>query len=163
MMPISLYKEGVSLEPKPREQNNIKDDVDDLERKVTILFTDNNQDILVMLSKKLVEKGYDVLSYKDKIAALIVLKKIKEQNQEFPLIISNVMSPVTGGFEFFKRAREIAPNVKFVFLSASQGKEYVDRAKQMGANAYFKKPIDLPILYQSIERVLQGGDFFEVI
>lgn len=163
MMPISLYQEGVSLEPKLREQNDVKDDVNDLEKKVTIVLADDSEDLLRMLQVKLESQGYNVSCYEDKIAAIIAIKKIKEEGQELPLIISDIMSPITDGFEFLKRIKALFPEIKFMFLTAYGGAEHVKRARQMGANAYFKKPINLPVLYQGIERVLQGGDFFEVL
>ena len=161
MMPISLYQEGIILGEK-HNRDNVNDIDEDLERTVTIILADDDKNILEMLSPKLSERGYNVLSHRDKIAALIELKKIKEQGQDNPLIISDIMSPVTDGFEFFKRARALIPDIKFIFCTAHRTTEYINRARQMGANAYIKKPVELNVLYQSIERVLQGEAFFQV-
>jgi len=161
MMPISLYQEEIVL-GKKHNGDNVNDVDEDLERTVTIILADDDKNILEMLSPKLSERGYNVLSHRDKIAALIELKKIKEQGQDNPLIISDIMSPVTDGFEFFKRARALIPDIKFIFCTAHRTTEYINRARQMGANAYVIKPVELNVIYQSIERVLQGEAFFQV-
>lgn len=157
MIPISLYKNSVSLEPKICEQ-----DSGDLETKTTILLADDSEDVLKMLSVNLQKKGYDVLCYEDKMSAIVELKKISEQGGELPLVISDIISPLTDGFEFLRRAKELFPDIKFMFLTASREKEKISRAQSMGANAYIAKPVDLTVIYESIEQVLNSEQFFSV-
>ncbi len=158
MIPLSLYGKDSSLERRFNEDEA----GEDLERKTTILLADDSEDVLKMLSVNLQKRGYAVLCYENKMSAIVAVKKMHEEGQGLPLIISDIMSPVTDGFEFLRRVKALFLDAKFMFLTASGEAEYVNRARQMGANAYIKKPVDLNALYDAIEKVLSGDSFFQV-
>lgn len=61
------------------------------------------------------------------------------------LIISDVMMPIMGGYEFLKRVRSSAAwlQIPFIFLTAKGEREDVHRGRRSGAEEYITKPYDI--------------------
>lgn len=61
------------------------------------------------------------------------------------VIISDVMMPVMGGYEFLKRVRDNAAwlQIPFIFLTAKGEREDIHRGRRSGAEEYITKPYDI--------------------
>lgn len=70
--------------------------------------------------------------------------KVLEEHQP-DLIISDVMMPVMGGYEFLERVRANASwlQIPFIFLTAKGDHEDVHRGRRSGAEEYITKPYDI--------------------
>lgn len=70
--------------------------------------------------------------------------KVLEQHQP-DLIISDVMMPVMGGYEFLERVRNNASwlQIPFIFLTAKGEHEDIHRGRRSGAEEYITKPYDI--------------------
>ena len=124
MLPVSLYKKRISLEPRLFVP---------LPRKPEILLADRNEGLSDILSPKLEEQGYLVLSRKNKLNALC---KIKEYKKDFPLVISNILDSPMDGFDFEKVAQLIhLPDDHVIAMFIAIGKGTKRRGHDQGSSA----------------------------
>lgn len=67
------------------------------------------------------------------------------ETQQPDLIISDVMMPIMGGYEFLERVRANASwlQIPFIFLTAKGDHEDVHRGRKSGAEEYITKPYDI--------------------
>ncbi|WP_199615878.1 response regulator [Paenibacillus alkalitolerans] len=91
-------------------------------------------------------------------AALDVL-----QRERIDIVLSDIRMPILSGIEFARKAKEILPNVKIVFISGHQDFENAREAIHMGASGYLLKPVDdselrdmLRNVCEQIEREQEG-------
>ncbi|MEF2967505.1 response regulator [Paenibacillus sp. M1] len=84
--------------------------------------------------------------------------KILEQERA-DLILSDIRMPIMSGTEFARRAREIHPQVKIVFISGHEDFGYAKKAIELNASGYLLKPVEdnelkemLLSLCESVER-----------
>lgn len=67
--------------------------------------------------------------------------KILEQ-ERVDIILSDIRMPIMSGMEFARRAREIHPEIKIVFISGHEDFAYAKKAIELGAAGYLLKPVD---------------------
>jgi PAS domain S-box-containing protein len=122
--------EGTELVPMP--QHAVSDSAD----RARILVADDNSDMRQYLTRLLGEQ-YEVETVADGQSA------INAARQRPPsLILSDVMMPVTDGFELLKaiRADETTRTIPIMLLSARAGEESRIEGLQAGADDYLVKP-----------------------
>ncbi len=116
-----------------------------------ILIVDDMAETLVLLMSYLSSQGYQVLTARNGIEALSLLG-----NQMPDLIISDIMMPKMGGFEFVEKIRRNAPQqeIPIIFISA-KNKDFAEQiALDLGAEAFLEKPVSLTVVKGAIEAVL---------
>ena len=117
----------------------------------TILFIEDEEELLNTLGKVLRDLGYDVIAVLDAEDALM---KIEETTPD--LIVADIKLPGIDGFDFFKRMR--ADNrfnaIPFVFLTAYNDLRAAQYAKQQGAAEYITKPFDFEYLIARVKDLL---------
>lgn len=67
---------------------------------------------------------------------------------EQPLILSDINMPGMTGFDLLKFVKEKFPNLKMFMVSAYGDSNYMDKAKQFGADDFFTKPVNFDLLRQ---------------
>lgn len=93
--------------------------------------------------------GYDVataFSGKDALALL--------ETEKFHILITDCRMPGIDGFELAKRTRGIEDAPHVIFLSALHDPEYIEKAFQLGAIEYFKKPAPTMKIHQTIQKAM---------
>jgi len=121
-----------------------------LTRKILIL--DHDEQVSTVLDLKLKSAGYEVVSLTKSVDALAITKDFAPD-----LIISEMVLPELSGVDFLKRLKmntETA-NIPFIFFSSSSNIEDKIVAHEMGAEAFFAKPVFIKVLLNRIK------DFFE--
>ena len=79
---------------------------------IKILLVDDEADILEIVGYSLSSEGYQVTTAKNGVEAIEKAKKHKPQ-----LIILDVMMPEMDGIELARRATEIDPDLKVMFIT----------------------------------------------
>ncbi len=79
-----------------------------------VLFAEDNDKIREVVSRKLRQKGYEVIVAVDGLAAL---EKAKNHNGSIDLLFTDVVMPVMGGKELSEKIKEIYPDVAILFAS----------------------------------------------
>lgn len=67
--------------------------------------------------------------------------KLLEQ-ERVDIILSDIRMPIMSGMEFARRAKEIKPEIKVVFISGHEDFGYAKKAIELGASGYLLKPVE---------------------
>jgi CheY-like chemotaxis protein len=110
-----------------------------------ILVADDDPAIRQFLTDVLSDEGFDVVSAPDGQAAL---RRVLLHAPA--LILLDYQMPVCNGRQFLARYRRLpGPHAPVVLLSAATSA--LQRAAEVGADAYLGKPFDLPALFGLVE------------
>ena len=71
------------------------------------------------------------------------------------LLLDMIMDPGIDGLETYRRILEIHPNQKAIIVSGFSESERVKKARQLGVNAYIKKPYSIEKLGMTLRQVLE--------
>jgi CheY-like chemotaxis protein len=122
-----------------------------------ILYVEDNDDNIYMLTHRLARRGYQVLVARDG------LEGVEMARREMPaVIVMDLNLPVMDGWEATRRLRAAAETrlIPIIALSAHAMSGDRDRALAAGCDEYDTKPVDLSRLLRKIEAVLgvAGGN-----
>lgn len=125
-----------------------------------ILIVDTDDQVTAVLELKLRQQGYDVKSLSRTVNAIKVVKEFSPD-----LIISEMELPELTGVDFLKRVKmnPETMNTPFIFLSSSRNVEDKILAHEMGAEAFFMKPIFIKVLIHRINDFFDQKKFNELL
>ncbi len=118
--------------------------------KLNILLAEDDESFGNILRDYLSINNFNVELCRDGQQAL---DKFREQ--DFDLIVSDVMMPVKDGFTFISDLRKINKLVPVIYLTARNQKEDIIKGYKSGADDYVTKPFDSEVLLLKIAAVLQ--------
>ena len=116
-----------------------------------ILIIDDDQDLSASLARVLRAAGYTVTTAPDGETGLIEAAKIRPA-----LVISDVLMPGLNGFQTVRKLKEQPETRATPVLMMSAKTDAADQfwASEVGALALLKKPIDPPVLLESVASIL---------
>lgn len=117
----------------------------------TILFVEDEELLIEMVSFLLESKGYTVLCARNGLEAVNVYQTNK---QKIALVITDMGLPVMTGTDEFKKLKEINPNVKVVFASGYFELDIKSELLKDGANGFIQKPYEPDNILRVIRQVL---------
>ncbi len=118
---------------------------------VKILYVEDNDDNLYMLSSRLARRGYEVVSAKDGEQGIAMA------SSEAPaLILMDLSLPVIDGWEATRRLKSepLTRNIPVIALSAHAMAGDREKAIAAGCDEYDTKPVELPRLLEKIATLL---------
>ena len=118
---------------------------------VRILLVDDEAPIVKVVSKRLEIEGFLVS------VAMDGQEGVRKAHTERPdLILLDLMMPKMNGFEACTALKgdPATRHIPIIILSAKTQEEDERRALSCGADAYFKKPFQAPILMDGIRKLL---------
>jgi CheY-like chemotaxis protein len=120
-------------------------------KKKTILFLEDEDELLITLSVLLRDQGYEVVETRSAEEALDILKKTNPD-----LIIADIKLPGIDGFDFFNAVHNDPryKNIPFIYLTAFNNLHAAMTAKAEGAADYITKPFELEYLIVRIHELL---------
>lgn len=121
-----------------------------MQEKLHILLAEDDETFGNILRDYLSINGYVVELCRDGQQAL---DKFREN--DYDLIVTDVMMPVKDGFSFVNDLRRINKLVPVIYLTARNQKEDIIRGYKSGADDYITKPFDSEVLLHKISAVLQ--------
>jgi len=105
-------------------------------RMAAILIIDDEEQVRRLFQVALAEAGYRVLTAESGPHGLRLL-----QHQEVDLMLVDIFMPETDGLDLIPRLRATRPTSKIIAMSGGSWEwDYLDSAKQLGANDTLKKP-----------------------
>ncbi len=116
----------------------------------TILYVEDNEDNIYMLSNRLQREGFSV------VIARTGIEGVKLAHSERPdLVIMDLVLPEMDGFEATRqlRASEDTWHIPIIALSASVLPEHQHRAIDAGCNDFESKPVDFSSLLKKIAQL----------
>ncbi len=115
-------------------------------KKHKLLFVDDEEKTLLMMSGLLSDLGLNFEIAKNGIEALA---KIKE-DASIDIIVSDYFMPKMTGMQLLEILRKENNNINFIFISAHQSMELFDKAEELGASGYLYKPFDFTELVELV-------------
>lgn len=115
-----------------------------------ILLVEDDQILAIALRKGLESEGYAVEIAADGIAGLRAANE-----QEFDLLILDVMLPRQSGFEVCEQLRAAGNETPIIMLTARDLEVEKVQGLKLGADDYITKPFSLSELFARVEAVLR--------
>jgi CheY-like chemotaxis protein len=117
----------------------------------TILFIDDEDQVRMLSQMALAEVGYRVLTAESGQHGLRLL-----QHQEVDLALVDIFMPRMNGLEVIQLLHTTRPACKIIAMSGSSREwDYLDTAKQLGANDMLRKPFSLQELLDAVSSQLK--------
>ena len=122
-----------------------------------ILIVEDDPNIAKALAIRLKNTGYEVSVAPDALTGVeIALKKLPD------LVILDISLPAGNGFTVAERIQSLIPTATpLIFLTASQQPGLREKAKELGAAAFFHKPYEADDLLGAIRLALVGAPAVE--
>ncbi len=117
-----------------------------------ILVVDDEDDLVIMISKALRYKGYEVIIANDGQEGL---EKAKAETPD--LIILDLMLPRINGYKvcgLLKKDTRYA-KIPVILLTAKANAEDIELGEEVGADAYITKPYERDVLLSKIEELMR--------
>ena len=73
-------------------------------------------------------------------------------------LVTDVVMPGTGGSQLQETLHDQRPEIPLIFLTANDDPAVRDRARALGASAFFRKPVDDQALLDAIHWASTPGD-----
>ena len=117
-----------------------------------ILVVDDERDIVKALTIRLQHNGYDVVVAFDGAQGIFVAHKERPD-----LIILDIRMPAGDGFSVAEKLKQssLTEQIPIIFLTGSPERNAEERAMELGARFYIKKPYDPEELLEAIRRAMQ--------
>lgn len=121
----------------------------------SILIIDDDPTTVTMLSKRLMARGYNVLS---SLEADVGLQMAMRQNPD--LVLLDVMMPMVNGYNICRllKSSESHRHIPVVLLTGRTTEEDKKIGQEVGADAYLPKPVDMPHLIETIQALCPDMD-----
>ena len=118
----------------------------------TILLTEDEESMRMMLQNFLESIGYAVLPACNGKEALELVEKHKKQ---IHLLLTDIAMPGMNGFELAKQIRNSSPEIKLFFMSGYDNPTETDKMMRTSGN-FIQKPIVLHVLAVKLREILDG-------
>jgi len=117
-----------------------------------ILLVEDEEDIALLLGKRLRSEGYAITRVADAVQAMQQVMRLRPN-----LIILDLMIPGGGGLGVLHKVRRsvLVQDTPVLVLTGTQDPEYKAKVMELGAEAYFQKPYDPIALLAEIKRHIQ--------
>jgi len=116
----------------------------------SVLLVDDEPDIIEILEMVLREEEMEVYTSRSAREALSVLRE-----RDVDVVVSDIRMPDLTGVELLREARQVAPDVVFVMMTAYASTETAIEALQYGAYDYLTKPFRMEELKSIVLQALQ--------
>jgi serine/threonine protein kinase len=116
----------------------------------SILVVEDDDVVRLMLEEVLASEGYQVVAARDGVEALLTLG-----SRRFDLILSDVQMPLLDGILLMRALSEKGLTTPVFFLSGALQEESAAELSDLGASAFFAKPISIFPLLEAIRRELR--------
>lgn len=115
-----------------------------------ILVVDDEEVVLISCEKILKGMGFELKLFQNPEEAL---KELKEN--DYSLIISDVVMPQMNGIELFRRSREIKKDVEVILITGYPNLKEAVTAIQEGVFQYITKPFEPNELREAVKRAME--------
>ena len=120
----------------------------------TILFVDDDKDILLALERRFYEEGYTL---KFATSGQEALNKLSETPCK--VIVADIKMPKMNGFELLSKVRELYPDVIRIVLSGHDDVQFVlENVNKEGIDHYLTKPWNIEDVKNKLKQSIELFD-----
>jgi CheY-like chemotaxis protein len=119
----------------------------------TILFVDDEEEILRVGRKILAGLGYRVLTARDGQSSLEIYTA---QGDEIDLVVLDYVMPGMGGREVFEALRQLDPDVRVLLSSGYSSNNQVAHMLDQGCRGFIQKPYDTARMARKMREILDA-------
>jgi len=119
----------------------------------SVLVVDDDECLRYLLASTLELESFDVQIAGGGKDAIETVRKKQEKNENFDIILLDIMMPDVDGWEVLKYVKSNAPSTKVIMLTAFYDTKSVVEAMRLGASDFLTKPLDIRDILASIVRV----------
>ena len=120
---------------------------------IKILVVEDDKALNDLVCSYLTDNGYEPKACFNGKEALT-----KFENEQYDLIVSDIMMPEMDGFEFARNVRVFDKEVPILFMTALDDKPSKQKGYQIGIDDYVVKPFDCDILMLRIKALLRRAN-----
>ncbi|MGR3219334.1 MAG: response regulator [Candidatus Anammoxibacter sp.] len=139
------------------QENSLKDDANPKGNE-SILYVDDDEEIVVLLKQALECLGYKVNA---KTSSLEALGEFYAYPDKFDLVITDLTMPGMTGDQLSTRLLKIRPDIPIILLSGYSEKFTTEDSKRLGISEFIMKPIVSNDLGRVVRRVMEGHQKIE--
>ena len=118
--------------------------------KKKILIVDNEEDQLKIMKTILVKLGYEIIS-----AISAEEAEAFFQNQNFDLVITDLIMPEMDGIELCEKLKKISPNTPVYGFSGHIELYDNKKLERAGFDGYINKPISIDEIHHQIQSIFK--------
>src|SRR5690625_975814 len=115
---------------------------------IRVLYVEDEAALALIVRDSLISHGFEVIHKRNGMEALNAFKK---KNNDFDVILLDIMMPIMDGFSLAQQIRKIDVKTPILFLTAMTSTEDVVKGFRLGANDYIRKPFKIEELIVRIE------------
>lgn len=116
-----------------------------------IIIVDDEQELVLTLSERL---GFRGIEADWAINGADAIKLVSENR--YDLAVLDVKLPGMSGLELKKKIQEIAPEMKFIFVTGhGSQRDFQTGTQEAGAEYYLIKPVNIDVLIEKMKEVLK--------
>jgi DNA-binding response OmpR family regulator len=122
-----------------------------------VFIAEHDEDMRALLSETLQRDGYEVVAAQDGQQLLQCLQDAMAAPLMMPdLVITDILMPRCSGLGILSAMRQAGWGTPVIILSALKEETVGQRARDLGATAFFRKPFDLNDLRTAILAATTG-------
>ena len=125
---------------------------DKIGKGLTIFILDDEKDICHFVKEFFLKRGFDVYTALTSRAAVNTIKKIQP---DIALLDIRLPEKERTGLDVLQLIKEIRPGCYCVMVTYVDDWELIARATEIGAVGYLKKPLTLPELEYTINKIVK--------
>jgi two-component system, cell cycle response regulator CpdR len=114
-----------------------------------IILAEDDSDMRRFLVKALQNAGYDVISFDNGLSAY---QRLREE--PFELLLTDIVMPEMDGIELARRARELDPDIKIMFITGFAAVALNSDAAAPRNAKVLSKPVHLRELVNEVQKML---------
>jgi DNA-binding response OmpR family regulator len=145
--------EAATDHPSVWQANDLlKSELIEKEKNIKLLIVDDNREILAYL------EGFFSQTYQVSVAFDGKMALVLMENQQFDMIISDVMMPELDGLHFCKRVKQNinTSHIPLILLTAKHETSQQIKGLEMGADDYVTKPFSTDLLAAKVSNLLRS-------
>ncbi len=119
----------------------------------SLLIVEDEQDLRDILSEELSTLNFRVLTAKDGVEALDLIKR----DSQIIAVLSDIKMPQMTGLQFLEKARTLGYEMPVVFLTGNSEKALLTEALRLGAMGFIEKPFKTDDLLHTVKQALRLG------
>jgi CheY-like chemotaxis protein len=121
-----------------------------------ILYLEDHDDSRTFTTFLLQRAGYQVTPVSTITEAQALLTSASDSDSQFDLYILDYLLEDGAGTSLCQQIRTMDAHVPIVFVSGAVQNKDKQQAKDAGANAFIKKPVELQTLLDTVAELMQG-------